>query len=80
MSSEDERAAFIEQVIARARKRWSDALPDDRLTLYLADLRLLLFTHPVAIEYVARAMPRTAPTRTEERGEPTAKKVVSGGG
>lgn len=69
MPSEDERAAFIEQLIERARERWRGVVPDDELERHLARTRVQLFTHPVAMEYVARAMPRQPPKLTEERGE-----------
>lgn len=69
MPTEDERLAFVEQVIARARERWRGVLAPAALERHLAFMRDMLLIHPVAQEYVARAMPRTAPAQTEERAQ-----------
>ena len=66
--SVERRLAFVEQVIAEARERWRGVLDEAALEEHLETTRQLLMVHPVAMEYVSRAMPRTPPLHTEEEG------------
>ena len=67
MASVEETLAFVETVVAKTRGRWRGIVSDEELERHLLFVRELLMTHPVAIEYVARAMPRMATAQTEER-------------
>ncbi len=69
----EERMQYIDSVVADTRERWKHLLTSGTVTQQqfddaMEEVKDTLLLHPVAMEYVSRAMPRRAAAKTEERG------------
>ncbi len=70
----EERMRYIDSVVAETRERWKHMLTSGTVTQQqfddaMEEVKDTLLLHPVAMEYVSRAMPRKPSTETEASTE-----------